>query len=82
MMDEHKLLQRITVNPEICGGKPSLSGRRPAVEHVIAMLAASDTREDNLECCRWLDPTSIQACLIYARPLVARERVESLVMGV
>lgn len=80
-MDEHELLQRITVNPEIFGGKPIIRGRRLAVEHVLGMLAAGDTREDILECYHWLDTEDIQACLIYARRLVARERVEPLVIG-
>ena len=34
------LLDRITVNPEIFGGKPIIRGRRLAVEHVLGMLAA------------------------------------------
>ena len=44
-MDESRLLDRITVNPQIFGGKPILRGRRLAVEHVLAMLAAGDTAE-------------------------------------
>ena len=39
-MGEHKLLERITVNPQIFGGKPIIRGRRLAVEHVLGMLAA------------------------------------------
>ena len=35
-MDEAKLLTRITVNPQIFGGKPIIRGRRLAVEHVLA----------------------------------------------
>jgi hypothetical protein len=42
-MDEADLLGRITVNPEIFGGKPIVRGRRLAVEHVLGMLAAGDT---------------------------------------
>jgi hypothetical protein len=33
-MDEHKLLERITMSPQIFGGKPIIRGRRLAVEHV------------------------------------------------
>jgi hypothetical protein len=39
-MNESQLLGRITVNPAIFGGKPIIRGRRLAVEHVLAMLAA------------------------------------------
>lgn len=38
-MGEETLLERITVNPKIFGGKPIIRGRRLAVEHVLGMLA-------------------------------------------
>lgn len=75
-MDEKKLLERITVNPDIFGGKPIIRGRRLAVEHVLGMLAAGDTPEILLEEYQWLEMEDIQACLIYARRLVAHERIE------
>ncbi|WP_425425664.1 DUF433 domain-containing protein [Thioflavicoccus mobilis] len=34
-MRDDELLQRITVNPEIFGGKPIVRGRRLAVEHIL-----------------------------------------------
>jgi len=77
-MDEQKLLERITVNPNIFGGKPIIRGRRLAVEHVLGMLAAGDTWEVLLEGYPWLEKEDIQACLVYARRLVARERIEPL----
>jgi uncharacterized protein (DUF433 family) len=45
LIDEGKLLERITVNPQIFGGKPIIRGRRLAVEHILAVLAAGDTPE-------------------------------------
>jgi uncharacterized protein (DUF433 family) len=77
-MDEIKLLERITVNPEIFGGKPIIRGRRLAVEHVLGMLAAGDTAEDILKAYPWLDREDVQACLIYARRIAANERIEPL----
>ncbi|MCD6336018.1 MAG: DUF433 domain-containing protein [Candidatus Latescibacteria bacterium] len=77
-MDEKKCLERITVNPQIFGGKPILRGRRLAVEHVLGMLAAGDTPETLLEGYPWLESEDIQACLIYAHRLVGHERVEIL----
>jgi len=79
-MDEDKLLQRITVNPNIFGGKPIIRGRRLAVEHVLGMLAAGDTPETILEGYPWLEPEDIRACLVYARRLVGHERVEPLLV--
>ena len=66
-MDEQTLLERITVNPRIFGGKPIIRGRRLAVEHVLAMLAAGDSFETLLEGYPWLEPDDIRACLVYAR---------------
>jgi len=77
-MDEPKLLERITVNPSIFGGKPILRGRRLAVEHVLGMLAAGDTPEILLQGYPWLEREDIQACLVYARRLVGHERIEPL----
>ena len=77
-MNEAKLLERITVNPNIFGGKPIIRGHRLAVEHVLGMLAAGDTPEVILQGYPWLEREDIQACLIYARRLVGHERIESL----
>jgi uncharacterized protein (DUF433 family) len=66
-MDEQQLLQRITANPQIFGGKPIIRGRRLAVEHVLAMLAAGDSVETLLEGYPWLEKEDIDACLAYAR---------------
>ena len=77
-MDETKLLDRITVNPQVFGGKPIIRGRRLAVEHVLAMLAAGDSTEVILNGYPWLEREDIQACLVYARRLAANERIEPL----
>jgi uncharacterized protein (DUF433 family) len=73
-MDEEKLLERITVNPRIFGGKPIIRGRRLAVEHVLGMLAAGDTPETILVGYPWLEAEDIRACSAYARRLVGHER--------
>ncbi|HKH44379.1 MAG TPA: DUF433 domain-containing protein [Thermoanaerobaculia bacterium] len=77
-MQEHQLLERITFNPAIFGGKPIVRDRRLAVEHVLGMLAAGDSPETILEGYPWLESEDIQACLLYARRLVGQERIEPL----
>ena len=77
-MNEVKLLERITVNPNIFEGKPIIRGRRLAVEHILSMLAAGDSPELILSGYSWLEPEDIQACLLYARKVIGRERVEML----
>lgn len=77
-MNEAQLMQRITVDPGIYGGKPIIRGRRLAVEHVLGMLAAGDSVETLLEGYDWLERDDVLACLLYARRLVGHERVEPL----
>lgn len=77
-MTDQQLLDRITVNPAIFGGKPIVRGRRLAVEHVLGMLAAGDTHDVILQGYPWLEPEDIQACLVYALRHVAHERIEPL----
>ena len=75
-MSEQKLLERITIDPAIFGGKPIIRGKRLAVEHVLGMLAAGDTPEVILQGYDWLEADDIQACLTYAHKLVAHERID------
>ena len=78
-MDEKKLLERITINPKIFGGKPIVRGRRLAVEHVLGMLAAGDTPAVLLKGYPWLTHEDIQACLLYARKVIGHERFEPII---
>lgn len=80
-VQEDTLLARITVNPEIFGGKPVVRGRRLAVEHVLGMLAAGDSIDDLLREYPWLERDDVQACLVYAKRLVGHERVEPAVQS-
>lgn len=52
------LLDRITVNPAIFGGKPIIRGRRLAVEHVLGMLAAGDEKQEILAAYPGWSPTT------------------------
>lgn len=61
-----ELLQRITYNPGIFGGKPIIRGRRLAVEHILGMLAAGDDIDTILEGYPWLERQDVLACLAYA----------------
>ena len=60
-MTDTELLRRITINPEIFGGKPIIRGRRLAVEHVLGMLSAGDTAEDLVTAYPWLEPDDVRA---------------------
>lgn len=80
-VQEDALLARVTVNPDIFGGKPIIRGRRLAVEHVLGMLAAGDSIDDLLREYPWLERDDVQACLVYAKRLVGHERIEPAIQS-
>lgn len=80
-MDEDLLLDRITTDPRIFGGKPIIRGHRLAVDHALSMLSAGDSFETVLEGYPWLAREDLLACLVYAKRLVAHERVEPVAVG-
>ncbi len=75
-MTENELLERITVDPTIFGGKPIVRGMRIAVEHVLGMLAAGDSPERLLQEYPFLEPADIQACVAYAHRPLSGEQVQ------
>jgi uncharacterized protein (DUF433 family) len=77
-MIQRQLIERITCDPGIFGGKPIIRGRRLAVEHVLDMLAAGDDPATILSGYPWLEAEDIQACLVYASLLTRHERIELL----
>ena len=79
MSRETGLLDRITVRPDVFGGKPIIRDMRIAVEHVLANLAAGGTVEDILRDYPFLEPEDIQACLLFAHRALAGERVHDRV---
>lgn len=77
-MEREDLLQRITTNPAIYGGKPIIRGQRMAVEHVVQMLAAGDSAEDLLTAYPWMEREDIQACLLYVLGVLRRDQQPAL----
>ncbi len=75
MVQENELLERITMRPDVFGGKPIIRDMRIAVEHVLANLAAGETVEDLLKDYPLLELEDIQACLLFAHRSLAGEHV-------
>jgi uncharacterized protein (DUF433 family) len=61
-----KLAERITVDPEQCGGRPCIRGMRIRVIDVLDLLASGLTSEQVLEELPDLEPADIAACLRFA----------------
>jgi uncharacterized protein (DUF433 family) len=61
-----KLLDRITVNPDQCGGRPCIRGMRIRVIDVLDLFAAGLSAEQILQEMPDLDREDLQAALQYA----------------
>ena len=66
-----ELLNRITIDPNVCHGKPCIRGMRWPVEVVIDMLGSGMTTEQILEDHPELTKEDIQASLNFARLTVS-----------
>jgi uncharacterized protein (DUF433 family) len=60
------LLERITRDPAVMGGRPCIRGMRVTVGAVVGLLAAGRTREEILEAYPYLEADDIKAALSYA----------------
>lgn len=60
------LLERITVNPKQCGGRPCIRGMRIRVSDVLDLFAAGLSAEEILEDLPDLEMEDIRAVLTYA----------------
>jgi uncharacterized protein (DUF433 family) len=61
-----KHLDRITFNPEQCGGRPCIRGMRIRVKDVLEMLAGGTSEAQILEDFPYLEAEDIRACLEFA----------------
>lgn len=60
------LLQRITRDPAVMGGRPCIRGMRVTVGAILGLLAAGRTHEEVLRAYPYLQPEDIRAALSYA----------------
>jgi len=66
--------ERISINPNVCHGKPCIKGTRIMVWIIVSCLANGDSIEDILEAYPKLKREDIQAALAYAAEMT-REKV-------
>ena len=65
-----QLLSRITINSDVCHGKPTIRGLRYPVESLLELLASGMTIEELLLDYPDLEKEDFLACLAYAHKLV------------
>ena len=71
---------RITLDPDVMGGKPCIRGLRVTVSTILGLLGSGHTRERILQAYPYLEPEDIDAVLSYAAWRL-EEREEPLVAG-
>jgi len=65
-MPYDQLMERITSDPSLCGGRPCIRGLRIRVSDILAMLANGVSQSEILEDFPDLEPDDIKACLLLA----------------
>ncbi len=69
-------LDRITVDPAVCTGKPCIRSLRFPVSRLLGLLAAGETKESILKAYPYLESADIDESLTYASLLAEEETVE------
>ena len=72
------LLKRITIDSEICHGKPSIRGLRYPVELILQLLSSGMSTEEILEDYEDLEKEDIMASLLYASKLTEVKSIYKL----
>ncbi len=77
--DVSKLLERITINPDICHGKPCIRGLRYPVDTILELLSAGMSNEEILTDYDDLEREDILAVLAFATRLSQVKRIHAVV---
>ena len=74
--ENETIFRRITIDPEICGGKPIIRGLRFPISRLLGLLAAGETPESILQSYPYLEREDIQEALHYAAFLADEQVIE------
>lgn len=76
-MTNQEILNRITINPDMAFGKPTIRGLRYSVEWLLELLSSGMTTDEILSDYEDLEPLDIQAVLLYAARLSQVKRMSA-----
>ena len=79
MKDE--LLKRITLNPDVCFGKPTIRNSRYSVEMLLDLMSAGMTFDEILEDYPALEREDLKACLAFAGKLVQVNSINKVLIA-
>lgn len=80
-MNREELLGRITIDPGVMVGKPTIRGMRITIEQILKSLAGGVTMDALLEDYPELEMADLQAALLYASEIVSDEKVFAIQTG-
>ncbi len=75
-MERRELLKRISVNPEVCFGKPCIKGTRVWISLIVDNLASGTTEQELLESYPQLSHEDVMAALAFAAEMTRERYVE------
>ena len=76
---ENDLLERITIDPNMCHGKPVIRGMRYPVVNILELMSSGMTHAEILADYEDLEEADLQACLLFAAKLADVKTVSRLV---
>jgi uncharacterized protein (DUF433 family) len=77
-MTKPDLLKRITVRPEVFGGKPIIRDMRISVELILSLLAQGVAQDAIVEDYPDLEPDDIHACITYAHAVISQDTLDAV----
>jgi uncharacterized protein (DUF433 family) len=63
-------IDRITIDPDVCNGRPTVRHMRITVESILDYLSAGETADEIIRQHPMLEPEDISACLAFASRLM------------
>ena len=72
------ILNRITSDPRIFGGKPIVRGMRISVELILSLLAQGEGWDSILKDYPDMEADDIRACLAYAHAVIANDSLDEI----
>ncbi len=72
------LLNRITINPDVCHGKPTVRNMRYPVEFILDLLSSGMTNDEIIEDYPAIQEDDIKACLAYASRLTKVKSIHKI----
>jgi uncharacterized protein (DUF433 family) len=78
IMVDGRLLERITSDPAIFGGKPIIRGMRISVETILSLLAQGESEAAIMADYPDLIADDIKACIAYAHAVIANDSLDAV----